>query len=88
MKPPSHRLRGVMCSVLFATASGVSGTELVVLDATSLPNGPLATWTNTGDLTGNFIRGSTTPSVTTVAGVKGVTLNGSSDWYLGPNAPV
>ncbi|MCP5532466.1 MAG: lamin tail domain-containing protein [Akkermansiaceae bacterium] len=88
MKPPSHRLRGVTCSVLFAMASGVSGTELVVLDATSLPNGPLVTWTNTGDLTGNFTRGSTTPSVTTVAGVNGVTLNGSSDWYLGPNAPV
>jgi hypothetical protein len=60
---------------------------LVNLDATQLAEGPLATWTNTGDLGGNFV-GATAAPVTKIAGVKGVQFNGSTDYYTGPNAPV
>lgn len=60
---------------------------LVDLNATSLPTGPLVAWTNTGTLGGSFTREFDTPQVTTIAGVKGVTLDGSNDWYVGPIAP-
>lgn len=67
-------------------ASSYAGV-LVNLDATSLPNGPLPIWPNAGTLGGNFSKEVDTPTVTTLAGVKGVTLDGSSDWYVGPAAP-
>ena len=60
---------------------------LVRLDATTLPAGPLTTWQNTGSLGGAFTREINTPSVTTISGVKGVTLDGTDDWYVGPVAP-
>ena len=45
---------------LAAARAGV----LVNLDATILPAGPLATWTNTGSVSGNFTSaGTTTPNV-------------------------
>jgi Lamin Tail Domain/CotH kinase protein/Bacterial Ig domain len=71
----------------FALIPGARAGVLVDLDATALPNGPLVTWTNTGSLAGNFTRETDTPSVTTVAGVNGVTLDGSNDWFVGPAAP-
>ena len=60
---------------------------LVNLDATQLPEGALADWTNTGDLPGAF-HGATAAPVTKVAGVKGVQFNGATDYYTGPNAPL
>ena len=71
---------------LALTASVGAGT-LVELDATTLPAGPLAAWTNTGSLGGTFNKEVDTPSVALVAGVKGVTFDGTSDWYVGPTAP-
>ena len=69
-------------------SSTVQGDVLVNLDATTLPTGPLTTWSNTGTLGGTFDREIDTPSVTTVAGVKAVTLDGAGDWYVGPATPV
>ena len=63
------------------------GNVLVNLDATALPAGPLVTWNNTGTVGGSFTREFDTPSVTTVAGVKGVTLDGNNDWFVGPVPP-
>lgn len=63
------------------------GEVLVNLDATALPAGALTTWSNSGTLGGSFTRQIDTPSVTTVAGVKAVTLDGANDWYVGPTAP-
>lgn len=60
---------------------------LVQLDATTLPVGPLASWTNTGTLGGAFTKEIDTPNVTTIAGINGVTFDGTNDWFLGPVAP-
>lgn len=79
---------------VFATCLGIwvpsSGAATVIdLDATQLNLGALPTWNNTGSITGNFVApAAAVPSVTTVAGVKGVTLNGTSHYYTGPAAPV
>ncbi len=61
---------------------------IIALDATALAEGPLATWTNAGTVAGDFTAEIDVPSVTTVDGVKGVTLDGANDWYVGPTAPV
>ncbi len=67
---------------------GLGRAELLVdLDATTLPAGPLVSWTNAGTLGGAFTRQIDTPLVTTVNGIKGVTLDGTNDWYVGPAAP-
>ncbi len=62
---------------------------LVLLDATSLPLGPLPTWDNTGLLADDFIARdpNAPPEVTSVLGIKGVTFNGS-EYYTGPAAPL
>ena len=60
---------------------------LVELDATGLPVGSLTTWTNDGTLGGDFVREVQTPVVTTVSGVRAVTLDGNNDWFVGPAAP-
>jgi hypothetical protein len=74
-------LLALPCLVLTARAS-----VLVNLDATSLPVGPLPAWTNTGTVAGDFVA-SGAPAVTSVAGVKAVTLSGGGDFYAGPVAP-
>lgn len=74
-------LLALPCLVLTARAS-----VLVNLDATSLPLGPLPAWTNTGTVAGDFVA-SGAPAVTSVAGVKAVTLSGGLDFYAGPVAP-
>jgi hypothetical protein len=61
---------------------------IINLDATGLSAGALATWTNNGALGGVFTAGGLAPSVTTVANIKGVTLDGTNDFYNGPVAPV
>ncbi|MFM1560677.1 MAG: lamin tail domain-containing protein, partial [Roseibacillus sp.] len=65
----------------------ITDDVLVLLDARSLPAGPLPVWNNLGLLGGTFIPEWHTPRVNTVLGVKGVTLDGNRDWYIGPFAP-
>jgi hypothetical protein len=62
---------------------------IVKLDATTLPDGPLEVWPNTGAMGGDF---TTQPDavpaiVETVAGVKGVTFDGVNNYYTGPAQP-
>ncbi len=72
-----------------AASVPLGGGALVLLDATQLPIGPLATWDNTGFLPGDFVARDpgAPPSVTTVLGVKGVEFNGA-EYYTGPVAPL
>jgi hypothetical protein len=56
---------------------------LVNLNATSLPLGNATTWANTGLIGGQFVSPVNTP-VTAVAGVKGFTFNGTSQFFRGP----
>ena len=65
-------LLALPCLVLTARAS-----VLVNLDATSLPLGPLPAWSDTGTVAGDFVA-SGAPAVTSVAGVKAVTLSGGA----------
>src|SRR5262245_52839100 len=61
---------------------------LVDLAATSAPAGALPTWKNTGTVAGDSNAPATAvPSVTTVGPAKGVTFNGSTQYYTGPAAP-
>lgn len=60
---------------------------LVDLNATSLAAGPLSVWPNSGKIDLPFRAGGTSALVEVVAGVKGVTLDGSQ-YYAGPAAPV
>lgn len=75
-------------AALFGFADRQASAAVVVnLDATKLTEGPLATWTNTGTATGDFVQTGDTPlSVVTTAGVKGVALSSANN-YLGPVAP-
>ncbi len=57
---------------------------LVDLDATSLAEGPVANWVNTGTLGGSFVA-SGSPLVETIDGVRGITLDGSQ-WLEGPSS--
>ena len=77
------------CCVLTASwPAATARAEVVVrLDATALPAGPLASWTNTGSLGGAFTADADVPQVATVAGVNGVTFDGTNDRYVGPVAP-
>lgn len=83
----SPRLRLALALLAGISCHGGHGAVLVNLDATSLATGPLVNWTNTGTLGGSFTREVDTPQVTTISGVKGVLLDGSGDWYVGPAAP-
>jgi len=72
----------------------IHGATLVDLDATALPEGPLATWTNAGTVVGNFTvpTGATVPAVTNAAGIKGIGFlatggGAGGTQYLGPIAP-
>ena len=56
---------------------------LVNLDAAGLDDGAVSSWTNTGTLGGSF-DASGDPTVETIAGAKGVTLDGTGDWLVGP----
>lgn len=60
---------------------------LVDLDATTLAEGPLATWQNQGSLGGAFAASPAVPAVAILDGVKGVSFNGSTHFYTGPAAP-
>jgi len=64
-----------------------SPLPLVDLDATTLPVGPLPTWTNNNALGWNFVASSNILAVSVVDGTKGVTFDGS-DYYTGPTEPI
>ncbi|MES2707366.1 MAG: LamG-like jellyroll fold domain-containing protein [Verrucomicrobiota bacterium] len=57
---------------------------LVNLDATSLPAGPITSWTNAGSLGGSFTSDGAA-EVAAINGVKAVNLTG--DYFVGPPAP-
>lgn len=59
---------------------------IVSLNATSLPLGNATVWANAGLIGGDFVAPVNTP-VTAVAGVKGFTFNGTSQFFKGPGAP-
>lgn len=81
-------------SFAFAACLGIwlpqtDAAVLVDLDATQLPEGPLSSWKNSGSTAGDFVAPATAiPNVATVGGVKGVTLNGTTQYFTGPAAPV
>lgn len=82
--------RSALAAAVFCgfAAHSTQAAELITLDASSLAEGPLNTWVNTGATAGNFTSsGSEAPSVVTQAGVKGVSFNGAANNYLGPIAP-
>ncbi|MEW6160351.1 MAG: LamG-like jellyroll fold domain-containing protein [Verrucomicrobiota bacterium] len=65
----------------------LKAATLVDLDATQLPNGPLATWPNAGSIAGEFTA-TGGPAVGAVDGINAVTLNGTTQFYTGPAAPL
>ena len=67
----------LLAVLLLAASLSPKAAVLVNLDATSLPEGALPTWSNTGTEPGDFIASPVVPSVTTVDSVKGVTFNGT-----------
>jgi hypothetical protein len=71
-----------------AASVPTAGAALVSLDATQLPEGPLASWQNAGALGGAFAANDAAapPLVVSIARVKGVTLDGT-EFYTGPAAP-
>src|SRR5881628_3290413 len=97
----SRKVRLLSCGSTFAYLAcllgwtpGANAATLVNLDATALPEGPLAAWANAGTLGGTFdSAGDTTPAVATVDGAKAVQFIGGTaaaagTQYLGPVAPV
>jgi len=83
---PRPRWAAVAASVGFA-AIPCHSAILVDLDATSLPEGALASWANQGALGGSFAASAAVPAVALVDGVKGVAFNGTTHFYTGPAAP-
>jgi|GEM_PF-3498564 len=79
-------LRAGLLLALPCLALTADAAVLINLDATALPLGPLPTWANSGTIAGDFTA-SGLPEVTSVAGVKAVTLAGGTDFYAGPIAP-
>ncbi len=84
---PARRCGLVLCAAVLAAARPATAGVVVRLDATALPAGALASWPNTGTLGGAFVADVDVPQVTTIAGVRGVTLDGVNDWYVGPVPP-
>ncbi len=93
---PRRHLRN--SAYFFAAAAGlwlpkIHAAILVDLDATALPTGPLASWSNTGTLGGAFTSaGSVVPEIVETNGVKGINLNtagagANGTHYVGPVAP-
>jgi len=71
---------------LSAASTPSFAQPIINLNATTLNEGALTEWANSGLLPGNFAA-SGTPQVTTVQTVKGVTFNGTSDFFTGPATP-
>ncbi len=69
-----------------STAAGPPAEKLVVLDASKLPAGPLAKWTNDGSAGGSFAPDHEKPLVEDLAGRRAVTFGGGD--YLRASFPV
>lgn len=73
--------------------TNIYAEKLVDLDATSLSEGPLETWVNSGSLDGNFLSsGTEVPAVVNQAGVLSISFRGGTGgdqgtFYKGPAAP-
>ncbi len=87
---PGWTCRGLLglAALCLALATQVCwGATLVNLDATQLPEGPLATWDNTGTLEGDFTSaGTTVPQVVKAKAGKGLQFI-STAHYIGPVPP-
>lgn len=72
-----------------ATTFGMERNDRVIveLNATSLKEGELEIWRNTGSLGGEFEAEVDPSIVEEIDGVRGVTLDGDNDWYIGPETP-
>ncbi len=71
-----------------SSTPGPDRPAMVALDASALPAGALSQWPNSGTLGGLFAApANAAGNVETVQGVKGVRLNGTSNYYTGPAAP-
>lgn len=79
------QLRGLLLTLPCLAVSAHAGL-LVELNSLNLPLGPITTWENTGTLPGGFTSAGA-PQVTTVDGIKAVTLGGNADYLVGPIAP-
>lgn len=80
----SH-LRSLLLTLPCLAVSAHAGL-LVELNSLNLPLGPITSWENTGTLPGGFTSAGA-PQVTTVDGIKAVTLGGNADYLVGPIAP-
>ena len=85
-------LMALVAMLCFSALSSFAAV-LVDLDARGLSEGPLATWTNTGSVLGDFTSaGTVVPLVTNVAGVHGIGFiatggGAGGTHYVGPIAP-
>ena len=91
MKPKSSKALWVLSFALAAAFSvgighAASG-PLVALDAANLPEGPLASWDNTGSLMGAFKNDATNPQVKVIDGVKAVDFAGKDHMLADFKAP-
>jgi hypothetical protein len=90
-KSLASRILRTKFSFAFAAGLGVwlptaYGEVIIDLDSTQLSLGPLQAWPNSGTVGGEFTSaGVTTPEVSAILGVRGVTLVGADTHYVGPN---
>ncbi len=86
---PSSRLLPSLGLALILSTPGLSGAELIRLDASSLPNGTLSSWSNAGTLGGSFSQTTAyrQPWVEVIGGIRGVSFDGNADCLTGPDAP-
>ncbi|MCS5611335.1 MAG: hypothetical protein NZ961_13020, partial [Candidatus Poribacteria bacterium] len=80
------RLVAAITVVLITFPVQLTADVLVDIDVTSSEVGELPSITNDGTLGGTFDAEVDTPSITEVDGVKAITLDGTNDWYVGPDA--
>ncbi|KAB2641611.1 MAG: sialate O-acetylesterase [Verrucomicrobia bacterium] len=74
--PPSWILALALAAAFSADISHGASAPLVALQAANLPEGPLASWDNTGSLKGVFKNDGTNPQVKVIDGVKAVDFSG------------
>lgn len=78
------RLSTLLSSLAMVPLASRAAT-LVDVSATSLPLGPITSWSNAGTLGGSFTA-SGTPQVINVGGYRTVRLNGGAQYFTGPAA--
>ncbi len=86
MKTAQFLLTGLLVLNLGCLLPRLHSDTVIELNTRDLPEGPLVVWKNTGSIKGDFIPAVDVPYVKVNDGVKGVTLDGDNDWYVGPSA--